>query len=95
MLALSVIFHHKAEQYVENVPTWKNASETINLPTEIMLLENAIHQHQNLYESMCQAYTEVRTFCLLPERRRFPKSLPLACACRSTIPTKPSLMAWT
>uniref|UniRef100_A0AAR5PYU8 Non-specific serine/threonine protein kinase n=1 Tax=Dendroctonus ponderosae TaxID=77166 RepID=A0AAR5PYU8_DENPD len=59
VLALSVIFHHKAEQYVENVPTWKNASETINLPTEIMLLENAIHQHQNLYESMCQAYTEV------------------------------------
>ncbi|XP_066250215.1 triple functional domain protein isoform X1 [Euwallacea similis] len=59
VLALSVIFHHKAEQYVENVPTWKNASENLNLPSEIMLLENAIHQHQNLYESMCQAYTEV------------------------------------
>ncbi|KAF7284894.1 hypothetical protein GWI33_021419 [Rhynchophorus ferrugineus] len=59
VLALSVIFHHKAEQYVENVPAWKNASENLNLPSEIMLLENAVHQHQNIFESMCQAYTEV------------------------------------
>ncbi|KAL1516598.1 hypothetical protein ABEB36_000493 [Hypothenemus hampei] len=61
VLALSVIFHHKAEQYVENVPTWKNTSENLNLPSEIMLLESSIHQHQNLYESMCQAYTEVHS----------------------------------
>lgn len=61
MLALSVIFHHKAEQYVENVPSWKSASETGNIPSEIMMLETSIHQHQNLYESMCQAYTEVST----------------------------------
>ncbi|XP_076272417.1 trio Rho guanine nucleotide exchange factor isoform X4 [Rhynchophorus ferrugineus] len=61
VLALSVIFHHKAEQYVENVPAWKNASENLNLPSEIMLLENAVHQHQNIFESMCQAYTEVHS----------------------------------
>lgn len=59
VLALSVIFHHKAEQYVENVTGWKQASECGNVPSDIVMLENAIHQHQNLYESMCQAYTEV------------------------------------
>jgi hypothetical protein len=41
------------------VPTWKSACENANIPSEIMMLENSIHQHQNLYESMCQAYTEV------------------------------------
>ncbi|VEN42848.1 unnamed protein product [Callosobruchus maculatus] len=58
VLALSVIFHHKAEQYVENVPAWKQASEGGNIPSEIVMLENSIHQHQSLYEAMCQAYTE-------------------------------------
>lgn len=47
-------------QYVENVPNWSQACENISIPSEIMILEAAIHQHQNLYESMCQAYTEVR-----------------------------------
>ncbi|XP_071053767.1 triple functional domain protein isoform X4 [Onthophagus taurus] len=59
VLALSVIFHHKAEQYVDNVGAWNGACENTNIPTEILMLENSIHQHQNLYESMCQAYTEV------------------------------------
>lgn len=61
VLALSVIFHHKAEQYVENVNNWKQAADSGNVPSDIVMLENAIHQHQNLYESMCQAYTEVRS----------------------------------
>ncbi|KDR16954.1 Triple functional domain protein, partial [Zootermopsis nevadensis] len=59
VLALSVLFHHKAEQYVENVSNWNLACENMSIPSEIMILETAIHQHQNLYESMCQAYTEV------------------------------------
>ncbi|XP_075229474.1 trio Rho guanine nucleotide exchange factor isoform X4 [Lycorma delicatula] len=59
VLALSVLFHHKAEQYVENVPSWSQACENMAIPSEIIVLETAIHQHQNLYESMCQAYTEV------------------------------------
>ncbi|XP_024083955.1 triple functional domain protein isoform X2 [Cimex lectularius] len=59
VLALSVLFHHKAEQYVESVGSWNQACETTTIPAEIILLETAIHQHQNLYESMCQAYTEV------------------------------------
>ncbi|XP_052122184.1 kalirin isoform X6 [Frankliniella occidentalis] len=58
VLGLSVLFHHKAEQYVENVPNWSQACENISIPSEILILETAIHQHQNLYESMCQAYTE-------------------------------------
>uniref|UniRef100_A0A1Y1LT27 Uncharacterized protein n=2 Tax=Photinus pyralis TaxID=7054 RepID=A0A1Y1LT27_PHOPY len=61
VLALSVIFHHKAEQYVDNVPAWNGACEASNIPNEIIMLENSIHQHQNLYESMCQAYTEVHS----------------------------------
>ncbi|XP_066996303.2 kalirin [Anabrus simplex] len=61
VLALSVLFHHKAEQYVENVSSWNQACENMTIPSEIMVLEAAIHQHQNLYESMCQAYTEVHS----------------------------------
>ncbi|XP_049828356.1 kalirin isoform X4 [Schistocerca gregaria] len=59
VLALSVLFHHKAEQYVENVSNWNQACENMTIPSEIIVLETAIHQHQSLYESMCQAYTEV------------------------------------
>ncbi|XP_060840380.1 triple functional domain protein isoform X2 [Rhopalosiphum padi] len=61
VLALSVLFHHKAQQYVENVPNWDEAIENVTIPNEIMVLENSIHQHQNLYELMCQAYTEVHS----------------------------------
>uniref|UniRef100_A0A224XHF4 Putative guanine nucleotide exchange factor for rho and rac gtpase n=1 Tax=Panstrongylus lignarius TaxID=156445 RepID=A0A224XHF4_9HEMI len=61
VLALSVLFHHKAEQYVENVASWNQACENTTIPSEILMLENAIHQHQNLYESMCQSYTEVHS----------------------------------
>jgi hypothetical protein len=46
---------------VENVSNWNQACENMSIPSEIMVLETAIHQHQNLYESMCQAYTEVST----------------------------------
>lgn len=44
---------------MENVPNWDEAIENVTIPNEIMVLENSIHQHQNLYELMCQAYTEV------------------------------------
>jgi hypothetical protein len=44
---------------VENVPNWDEAIENVTIPNEIMVLESSIHQHQNLYELMCQAYTEV------------------------------------
>ncbi|EZA49568.1 Triple functional domain protein [Ooceraea biroi] len=59
VLSLSVVFHHKAEQYVDNVTDWSQACDTSNLPNEIPVLESHIRQHQTLYEAMCQAYTEV------------------------------------
>jgi len=61
VLALSTLFHQKAEQYKENVPKWNNSCEISNVSTDITTLENSIHQHQTLYETMCQAYTEVHS----------------------------------
>ncbi len=95
VLALSVLFHQKAEQYGANVEQWsqvpfcslfflakskersfnscgtKNCdlfpqqtcdpSSSSNSPGDIPALESSIHQHQSLYESMCQAYTEVHS----------------------------------
>ncbi|KAF7988703.1 hypothetical protein HCN44_001276 [Aphidius gifuensis] len=61
VLGLSVVFHHKAEQYVDSVTGWSQACESTNLPNEISVLESHIRQHQTLYEAMCQAYTEVHS----------------------------------
>ena len=107
VLALSVLFHQKAEsvrqtvrflcyvhtkrnsnfQYMDNVPKWSQGCDAANTPSsssssggnggggggsdgnssstsaagEIPALESSIHQHQSLYESMCQAYTEVHS----------------------------------
>ncbi|XP_043287262.1 kalirin isoform X2 [Venturia canescens] len=61
VLGLSVVFHHKAEQYVDSVSGWSQACESANLPNEIPVLEAHIRQHQTLYEAMCQAYTEVHS----------------------------------
>lgn len=61
VLGLSVLFHHKAEQYCDSVTSWAAACEaTQPPPSEIQSLETAIRTHQSLYEAMCQAYTEVR-----------------------------------
>ncbi|MPC23919.1 Kalirin [Portunus trituberculatus] len=59
VLALSVMFHQKAEQYIESVPTWVENCKLVSLPSDIMTLEATIHHHLSLYETMCQAYTEV------------------------------------
>lgn len=62
VLGLSVLFHHKAEQYCDSVASWAAACEaTQPPPSEIQSLETAIRTHQSLYEAMCQAYTEVST----------------------------------
>ncbi|XP_011495502.1 PREDICTED: kalirin isoform X2 [Ceratosolen solmsi marchali] len=61
VLGLSVVFHHKAEQYVDSVTGWSQACDATNLPSEIPVLELHIRQHQTLYEAMCQAYTEVHS----------------------------------
>ncbi|XP_050733039.1 triple functional domain protein-like isoform X4 [Eriocheir sinensis] len=61
VLALSVMFHQKAEQYIESVPTWVENCKITTLPSDILTLEASIHHHQSLYETMCQAYTEVHS----------------------------------
>ncbi|XP_037034473.1 kalirin isoform X5 [Bradysia coprophila] len=62
VLGLSVLFHHKAEQYCDSVSSWAAACEaTQPLPADIQSLETAIRTHQSLYEAMCQAYTEVHS----------------------------------
>ncbi|XP_042869484.1 kalirin-like isoform X2 [Penaeus japonicus] len=61
VLALSVMFHQKAEQYIESVPTWVENCKLTSLPSDILTLESSIHHHQSLYETMCQAYTEVHS----------------------------------
>lgn len=62
VLALSVVFHHKAEQYTDSVASWAAACEAcIPSPLVVENLETAIRTHQSLYEAMCQAYTEVHS----------------------------------
>lgn len=66
LLGLSVLFHHKAEQYCDSVSSWAAACEaTQPLPADIQSLETAIRTHQSLYEAMCQAYTEVSSLQFL------------------------------
>jgi hypothetical protein len=48
-------------QYKENVPKWNTACELSAASTDISTLEATIHQHQTLYETMCQSYTEVHS----------------------------------
>ncbi|XP_034658717.1 triple functional domain protein isoform X1 [Drosophila subobscura] len=62
VLQLSVLFHHKAEQYCNSVASWAAACQASQpLPSDIQSLETAIRTHQSLYEAMCQAYTEVHS----------------------------------
>ena len=46
-------------QYAEKIASWSQACDNMNIPNEATVLETCIHQHQTIYESMCQAYTEV------------------------------------
>lgn len=51
-------------QYVNNVPKWGQGCEmpsSMSSTTDITTLETSIHQHQSLYENMCQSYTEVHS----------------------------------
>ncbi|KAF2359799.1 Dbl (DH) domain [Trinorchestia longiramus] len=61
VLALSVMFHQKAEQYIESVNGWIESCSASGLSNDIRSLETNIHLHQQLYETMCQAYTEVHS----------------------------------
>ncbi|XP_049583381.1 kalirin isoform X1 [Syngnathus scovelli] len=59
ILAMSAVFHQKAEQFLSEVEAWCKVCSEGGLPTEMQELELAIHRHQSLYEQVTQAYTEV------------------------------------
>ncbi|CAH2304994.1 kalirin isoform X4 [Pelobates cultripes] len=59
ILAMSAVFHQKAEQFLSGVDTWCKLCNDGGLPSEMQGLEIAIHHHQTLYEEVTQAYTEV------------------------------------
>uniref|UniRef100_A0A8C6YE11 Kalirin n=1 Tax=Naja naja TaxID=35670 RepID=A0A8C6YE11_NAJNA len=59
ILAMSAVFHQKAEQFLSGVDAWCKMCSEGGLPSEMQNLELAIHHHQSLYEQVTQAYTEV------------------------------------
>ncbi|KAL7384475.1 hypothetical protein ABVT39_002968 [Epinephelus coioides] len=59
ILAMSSVFHQKAEQFLSEVEAWCKVCSEGGLPSEMQELEIAIHRHQSLYEQVTQAYTEV------------------------------------
>ncbi len=63
VLTLSFNFHQCAEQYLNFVPTWKAACDisALVIPTDVTELEALVHEHQSLYDEICQAYNECHT----------------------------------
>ena len=70
VLSLSVVFHHKAEAYASAVGGWgAQCAVALQLAaggpgappcSDPRALEQHAQRHRQLYEHMCQAYTEVR-----------------------------------
>ncbi|KAK7144341.1 hypothetical protein R3I94_010684 [Phoxinus phoxinus] len=59
ILAMSSVFHQKTEQFLSSMEGWVKSCGEGGLPTATQELEMAIHNHQNLYEQVTTAYTEV------------------------------------
>ncbi|KAK2857484.1 hypothetical protein Q7C36_005403 [Tachysurus vachellii] len=59
ILAMSSVFHQKAEQFLSGVEGWVKACSEGGLPSAMQELELSIHGHQSLYEQVTTAYTEV------------------------------------
>uniref|UniRef100_A0A8C1K0G1 Uncharacterized protein n=1 Tax=Cyprinus carpio TaxID=7962 RepID=A0A8C1K0G1_CYPCA len=59
ILAMSSVFHQKSEQFLSSMEGWVKSCGEGGLPTAAQELEIAIHNHQNLYEQVTTAYTEV------------------------------------
>uniref|UniRef100_A0A6I8PGU4 non-specific serine/threonine protein kinase n=1 Tax=Ornithorhynchus anatinus TaxID=9258 RepID=A0A6I8PGU4_ORNAN len=59
ILAMSAVFHQKAEQFLSGVDAWCKMCSDGGLPADMQGLELAVHHHQALYEQVTQAYTEV------------------------------------
>uniref|UniRef100_T1GYI5 CRAL-TRIO domain-containing protein n=1 Tax=Megaselia scalaris TaxID=36166 RepID=T1GYI5_MEGSC len=62
VLQLSVLFHHKAEQYCNNVNSWAGAClASQQLPTDIKSLEGLIPNHKSLLPTISEAYSDVHS----------------------------------
>ena len=48
-------------QYIDSVSGWIESCNVPGISNDIRSLETNIHLHQQLYETMCQAYTEVHS----------------------------------
>uniref|UniRef100_A0A671K5Z9 Kalirin RhoGEF kinase a n=1 Tax=Sinocyclocheilus anshuiensis TaxID=1608454 RepID=A0A671K5Z9_9TELE len=59
ILAMSSVFHQKSEQFLSSMEGWVKLCGEVGLPIATQELEMAIHNHQNLYEQVTTAYTEV------------------------------------
>ncbi|XP_051985930.1 kalirin-like [Xyrauchen texanus] len=59
ILAISTVFHQNSEQFLSSMEGWVKSCGESGLPTATQELEMAIHNHQNLYEQVSTAYTEV------------------------------------
>uniref|UniRef100_A0A671T9X1 Kalirin-like n=1 Tax=Sinocyclocheilus anshuiensis TaxID=1608454 RepID=A0A671T9X1_9TELE len=59
ILAMSSVFHQKSEQVINVHFGWVKSCGEVGLPIATQELEIAIHNHQNLYEQVTTAYTEV------------------------------------
>lgn len=57
---LSLLFF----KYIESVPSWMDTCNIDVVPSDIVSLEAAIHDHMNFYESICEKYSEVKYFCI-------------------------------
>lgn len=55
------LFCVPVSRYLTNVPIWQAANEVQQIPREVAELEQQIHEHQEVFDSMCQSYTEVHS----------------------------------
>ncbi|CAL8288235.1 unnamed protein product [Lota lota] len=58
-LAMSTGFHQGAEQFVQQISGWADSCGDSSLPSAIPELQSSIQKHQELYEVMSAAYTQV------------------------------------
>ncbi|XP_077997417.1 kalirin-like [Glandiceps talaboti] len=59
LLAMSVSFHKKAEDYLSHVYEWVDECQLVNIPSEPGDLEDMLTDHEKVYEVMNHSYSEV------------------------------------
>lgn len=62
---LRAFFSLCRSQFLSSIEGWVKSCGETGFPTTTQELEMAIHNHQNLYEQVTTAYTEVRGSCIM------------------------------